>query len=142
MPRSSRLALLLAVAVAVAVAGCAFGEIFDSHGDPVTLTTEDLVGTWCSNARSITFADSGEFTAKDLPRPLFQDHAPPDGSPIDGAGDWTVSGSTVSLHFTTIAGTTVSGGDELTALRQKSGKVFLFFFYVDQGNSWTSYEKC
>jgi hypothetical protein len=33
-------------------------------------------------------------------------------------------------------------GLNLDALRQDDGRVLLFFFYVDQGNSWTAYEKC
>ena len=146
--------LLVAVALVVAVGGCAFGEIFDSHGAPVDLNRADVVGTWCSGGqtRTITFADSGAFTAKNLPRALFEDPKYQAASQIDGAGTWRVASnemdtnapkSTVELDFTNVAGITVArAGPNLSALRQENDKVFLFFFYIDQGNSWTSYEKC
>jgi hypothetical protein len=33
-------------------------------------------------------------------------------------------------------------GPNLSALRQDNGAVLLLFFYVEEGNSWTSYERC
>ena len=93
------------------------------------------------------------FSAENLPYAAFDELVDTDSSTaINGSGTWRLerSGSdvdslyaTVVLRFTRLAGEpTTGGGGDLSALRQDDGTVFLFFFYIDQGNSWTSYEKC
>lgn len=137
------------------IGGCTLGELFADHGDLVDLRSADLVGTWRSGTtRSIVFEENGEFSATDLPYAVF-DHVLEDRgyvARIDGSGTWTSQRAgtgpddpqaLVSLLFRRLGDMDVAhAGPDLTALRQDNGAVLLFFFYVDVGNSWTSYAKC
>jgi hypothetical protein len=69
---------------------------------------------------------------------------------LDGSGRLKTSdqhreGPRASVHlaFERLAGQPDRLGVSMSALRQDSGAVWLFFFYLgDQGNQWTAYEKC
>jgi hypothetical protein len=143
--------------LAVLAGGCALGEILADYGEPVDLRSADVVGTWQSGttdsgtSRSIVFTDDGDFTATNLPRAAVAFLVDGRGvGRVDGSGTWTLAANTsgdvqasVALSFDRLADVDVaSSGPDLSALRQDNGAIYLFFFYVDQGNSWTSYQKC
>ena len=138
--------LLVHLMIVLLAGACSIGEALADYGDPVELAPADLVGAWHGGTqRLITFAEGGSFDAKNLPYAAFEGLLPAGFDrtrPVDGSGTWQLDGAGVELTFLRLGGDEVNaGGPDLNALRQ-DGVVYLVFFYVDQGNSWTAYRKC
>jgi hypothetical protein len=127
-------AIVVLVVLAFIVSACQGARSAD---DGIDLTTQQVTGSWHSNAEggTIVFSADGRMRATDLINEIFDDQHQ-SGERHSGDGTWTIFTSvgnpngprnTVQLLFQTLSGARPGFATEMRAEKQGNGIVLVFY---------------